>query len=238
MSKQKKKNIIIGVVILIVAIGQFIFFYSVQSRAIWRSSRQFSGSNGFTDTDSFNVPPNLLGGNRYVIQASGYFRYIGDRDWGDITFTHVETHQQFFFAYHIGEGPFIGEDSDSQIWVLPSGLYDITWSSTDSQPNFKLIAISFFYDFDGLVLMVSGIITVLVLIAVIILIVRSVKELSSVKKPSLPQRLDTVELTKGKNPIAPNDSIKLEDYKYCTHCYSMMEKHVKFCMNCGHTFEI
>lgn len=234
----KKKNIIIVVVVLLVTVGQFIFFFSLQSRIIWRSSAQYSGSFLYTDTDSFNVPPNIFGYNRYAIQASGYFAIAGAIEWGNITFTHVDTNQNFFFEYQLGEGNIIGEDSETQIWVLPSGLYNIIWYSTTNQPNLQLISTSFFFPVDGIVLLVSGFITVIALIYVLGEIVRIMKESSSVKKPHLHQRLDTAELAKGKSPVAPNESNELEEYKYCIHCYSMNKKHIKICTNCGQPFEV
>jgi hypothetical protein len=178
----KKRNIIIVVVVLIVAIGQLVFLFSFQSRVIWRYSGEWSGSSPWGGELTFNVPPNPLFSNEYAIQASGTFVYVGGYEAGNITFFHLASNQSFFFEYSLGDGLYIGTESEEQIWILPSGMYNITWSNSDQHPHYKLIAASFLYPLDELVVMVSGFVCLIAVIALIRPIISIINESTSVKK--------------------------------------------------------
>ncbi|TKJ20714.1 MAG: hypothetical protein CEE42_14590 [Promethearchaeota archaeon Loki_b31] len=178
----KKRNIIIVVVVLVVAIGQLIFLFSVQSRLIWRFDGVWSGSSPWGGELTFNVPPKPLFSNRYIIHISDTFVTVGEYEEGNITFFHLASNQSFFFEYFLGEGPFIGTESEEQIWNLHSGMYNITWSNSDSHPHYKLIAASFLYPLDELVVMVSGFVCLIALIALIRPIISIINKSTSVKK--------------------------------------------------------
>ena len=164
---RKNRKIIIVVVVLIVAIGQLIFLFSFQSRAIWKFSGVWSGSSPWGGELTFNVPPNPLLSNKYVIEVSATFVYTGGHEGGNITFFHLASNQSFFFEYSLGDGQFIGTEYESKIWILPSGIYNITWHHSDMNPHYKLIAASFLYPVDEIVVMVSGLVCLIAVIALI-----------------------------------------------------------------------
>ena len=178
----KKRNIIIVVVVLVVAIGQFFFLFSFQSRVIWRFSGGWSGSSPWGGELTINIPPNPLLSNKYVIEASATFVYIGGGEGGNITFFHLASNQSFFLEYSLGDSPFIGTEYERKIWILPSGMYNITWHNSDNNPHYKLIAASFLYPLDELVVMVSGFVCLIAIIALIRPIISIIKESTSVKK--------------------------------------------------------
>ncbi len=162
------------IILLIIGISQAIFFLSVQSHPIWEYVGDYMEYNGQT---TCTVTPNPLGGNKYVIKATGYYATVGNEDWGNITFTNLEINQTFFFEYHLGVGPFIGEDIDSELWIMPSGTYNVTWYDTDWGRHYNLIAASFLYPIDLIVLVVSGFIALFTVVGTLrVIITRSRKK--------------------------------------------------------------
>lgn len=180
----KKKNIIIVVIGLIVAIGQFSFLFSVQSRIIWRFDGVSSGSSPWGGELTFNLPPNPIF-SQFAIEVSEDFTYLLQREEGNLTFYHLASNQSYFLEYYLGDSPYQGTEYERRIWNLPSGMYNITWNNDDSKPHYKLTAMSFFYPLDELVVMVSGFVLLIGLIALIGPIVSIVKEVSSKNKTPL-----------------------------------------------------
>lgn len=142
---KQKINILILISIIGIAIGQFAFLFSVQSKVIWRFDGELSGSSPWGGELNFNVPPNPLVSNKHVIEVSQYFSVIGDREIGNVTFLHLSSNLSFFFEYFFGQGSYKGTEYVSEIWFLPPGMYNITWNNDDSRPHYKLFAVSFFY---------------------------------------------------------------------------------------------
>jgi len=178
----KKRNIIIVVIVLVVAIGQLIFLFSFQSRLIWRFDGVWSGSSPWGGELTLNVPPNPLLSNKYVIKASGYFSIMGQYEEGNLTFFHLASNQSFFLEYFLGEGTIVGTDYEMEIWILPSGMYNITWHNSNANPHYELIAASFLYPVDEIVVMVSGFVCLIAVIALIRPIISIINESTSVKK--------------------------------------------------------
>ncbi len=110
------------------------------------------------------------------------FTYLLQREEGNLTFYHLVSNQSFFLEYYLGDSPYQGTEYERRIWNLPSGLYNITWNNDDSRPHYKLTAMSFFYPMDELVVMVSGIILFIAIIALIRPIISIINEITSVKK--------------------------------------------------------
>ncbi len=177
----KKRNIIIVVVGLIVALGQFSILFSIQSRVIWRFNGVYSGSSPWGGELTFNLPPNPIF-SQFAIEVSESFTYLLQREEGNLTFYHLASNQSFFLEYYLGDSPYQGTEYETRIWNLPSGMYNITWNNDDSKPHYKLTAMSFFYPMDELVVMVSGVVLFIALIALIGPIVSIINEITSVKK--------------------------------------------------------
>lgn len=163
----KTKKIILLISILSIAAGQFIFLFSVQSKVIWRFDGVFSGSSPWGGEFNLHVPPNPLASNKYVIKVSESFAYVGQYEQGNITFIHLASLQSFFFEYSLGDGPFIGTESESVMWILPSGMYNVIWNNGDAHPHYKLIAVSFFYPVDQIVILISGFLALFCAIGII-----------------------------------------------------------------------
>ncbi len=167
-----QKKILILIFALIFSTGQFIFIFLVQSKVIWEFSGVFSGSSPWGGELTTNVPSNPLSSNKYVIEASGSFTFVGSGESGSVTFTHVDSNQVFYFSYNLGEGPFIGTEYERKTWTLPPGEYNIIWYNSDAHPHYKLIAVSFFYPYDEIVIPISGFLALFCAIGVISLIIR------------------------------------------------------------------
>lgn len=169
-------KILILISILGIGAGQFIFLFSVQSKVIWRFDGVSSGSSPWGGELTFNVPSNSLASNKYVIKVSESFSFIGQFERGNITFLHLASSQSFFFEYYLGESSLKGTESESETWILPSGMYNITWNNDDSSPHYKLIAASFFYPLDEIVILVSGLSALICVIGVIGAFIRIIKK--------------------------------------------------------------
>ena len=174
----KKKNIVIVVVGLMLALGQFSILFSIQSRVIWRFDGVYSGTSPWGGELTFNVPPNPIFSD-YAIEVSESFTYLFQREEGNLTFYHIASNQSFFLEYYLGDSPYQSTEYESRIWNLPSGMYNITWNNDDSRPHYKLTAMSFFYPMDEIVVMVSGVVLFIGLIALIGPVVSIIKEVSS-----------------------------------------------------------
>lgn len=177
----KKRNIIIVVVVLIVAIGQLVFLFSIQSRVIWRFNGVDSGSSPWGGELTFNLPPNPIF-SQFAIEVSESFTYLLQSEEGNLTFYHLASNQSFFLEYYLGDSPYQGTEYEEKIWILPSGMYNITWNNDDSNPHYKLTAMSFFYPFDELVVMISGFVCLIAIIALLRPIISIINESTSKKK--------------------------------------------------------
>lgn len=116
--------------------------------------------------------------SEYLIEASENFTTLYSPKEGNITFYHLASNQSFFLEYFLFESGYPGTEYDRRIWILPPGLYTITWNNDDSTPHYKLIGLSFFYPMDEMYVLVSGIVVVIVLIVLISPIIKISKEFS------------------------------------------------------------
>ena len=167
-----QKKILILIFALIFSTGQFIFIFLIQSKVIWEFGGVFSGTSPWGGELTINVPSNPLSSNKYVIEASGTFVYVSSGESGSVTFIHVPTNQNFYFEYNLGESPFIGTEYERKTWTLPAGEYNVIWSNSDAHPHYKLIAVSFYFPYDDIVIPISGFLALFCSVGVISLIIR------------------------------------------------------------------
>ncbi|KKM15472.1 hypothetical protein LCGC14_1695760 [marine sediment metagenome] len=165
-----KKKILILIFVLIFGIGQFIFIFLGQSKLIWKYNGLLSGTSPWGGVLTINIPSNPSSSNKYVIEASGTFAYVGSGEHGNVTFIHVDSNQIFFFEYDIGSGPFIATEYDRKTWTLPPGEYTIIWHSSTMNPHFELWAVGIFFPNDDIAIPVSGLSALFCAIGVIYLI--------------------------------------------------------------------
>ena len=177
----EKKQTIIVIIGLTLAIGQFSVLFMVQSRVVWNfDTDTYSGSPPWGGELTLNLPSNPLY-SRYAIKITGYFYYSGEYVRGNLTFFHLASNQSFFFEYYLRDAYFIGEKSAEKFWFLPSGMYNITWTNSDRFPDYDLIGTSFFYPQDPIVIMISGFVLLIAGIALIRPIISIIKNISSRK---------------------------------------------------------
>jgi hypothetical protein len=104
------------------------------------------------------VPPNPLGNNKYIIvvlaMISDEFLY-----WrGNITFTHEQTAETYFFEYLLGGSSTNWSDTDQEVWMMPTGRYLISWENSHElltvplNYEFSSAGLGYPYDFSILIL--------------------------------------------------------------------------------------
>ena len=106
-----------------------IFVGLNQTKLLWKCE-------GYPECDSIGfdtvyIPPNPLGDNKYIIivLASIHDDFLYWR--GNITFTHQETAETYFFEYLLGGSSTYWGDIDQEVWIMPSGSYLISWENSD-----------------------------------------------------------------------------------------------------------
>lgn len=157
-----KKDIILIVLLFVIGFGQLGFFALYQTKKLYEfyeSGNWDFASQMHYGNFTFDLPPNPLGDNRYCLEQCDHFTYIGSRSQGNTTWTHISSGQTFFFEYYLGTGGYIGDECASVIWMLPLGMYNITWYSTGFRMDYTLYATTIFSPNDLGALIISGVIT-------------------------------------------------------------------------------
>jgi hypothetical protein len=118
----------LSIIILFSSLIPVIFVGFNQTKLVWECERYPECDS--IGSDTLHIPRNPLGLNQYIIKVIAH-QPENSLYWiGNITFTHQETAETYFFRYVIGGSSTYFSDTAQEVWIVTSGAYDISWENT------------------------------------------------------------------------------------------------------------
>lgn len=165
MNKDIVKDIIKGIVLIIIGFTPAILFAMSSSTEVWNDSNWQELRESQEDFTIQN--PNPFLGNRYMLIVGNYFSAYQGYIEGNVTIMNKATSENQTFQIYIDATTSSASwDSDHHVVILPPGEYTIFWEITPFFVNFRIYRHGWFMvehddpnevnGLQNLIIMVSG----------------------------------------------------------------------------------